>query len=89
MNFIWKDYSFEYAEKIEDFLDKEAFKYTSCEDGFNNFYTYWHNELGENSFCKLCLNQCAMNYQNRRKRNNIISIYSTYQSLKFWRCLDL
>ena len=37
MNFIWKDYSFEYAEKIEDFLDKEAFKYTSCEDGFNDF----------------------------------------------------
>ena len=56
MNFIWKDYSFEYAEKIEDFLDKEAFKYTSCEDGFNDFYTYWYNELGESNFwCKVIL----------------------------------
>lgn len=50
MNFIWNDYSAKYTEKIEAFLDEEAIKYTSCEDGFGDFYTYWHNELGENSF---------------------------------------
>ena len=56
MNFIWKDYSFEYAEKIEDFLDKEAILYTSCDNGFDNFYTYWHNELDEKRFwCKVII----------------------------------
>ena len=56
MNFVWNDYSSEYVKKIEAFLDEEAIKYTSCDDGFDNFYTYWYNELGESNFwCKVIL----------------------------------
>ena len=56
MNFAWNDYCYEYVEKIEAFLDKEAIKYTSCGNGFDDFYTYWHNELCESNFwCKVIL----------------------------------
>ena len=56
MNFAWNNYSSEYAEKIESFLDEEAIKYTSCDNGFHDFYIYWHNELGESNFwCKVIL----------------------------------
>lgn len=56
MNFAWNNYSSEYTEKIEAFLDEEAIKYTSCDNGFDDFYKYWHNELGESNFwCKVIL----------------------------------
>ena len=55
MNFIWEDYSSNYAEKIETFLDSKAIKYTGCEDGFENFYSYWKNELGADFWCKVVL----------------------------------
>ena len=55
MNFIWEDYSSKYTEKIETFLDSKAIKYTGCEDGFENFYSYWKNELGADFWCKVVL----------------------------------
>ena len=48
MNFAWNNYSSEHTEKIEAFLDKEAIKYTSCENGFDDFYTYWYNDVSRN-----------------------------------------
>ena len=53
MNYVWEDYSSKYAEKTETFLDSEAIKCTGCEDGFENFYSYWKNELGANFWCKI------------------------------------
>ncbi|MBQ4509778.1 MAG: GNAT family N-acetyltransferase [Clostridia bacterium] len=56
MKFVWKNYCKKYIETVDSFLDNEAIKYTSCDGGFNAFYTYWHNELGESKFwCKVIL----------------------------------
>ena len=55
MNYVWEDYSSKYSEKIEAFLDSEAIKYTGCEDGFDNFYSYWEEELRANFWCKVIL----------------------------------
>ena len=56
MKFVWKNYCKKYIETVDSFLDNEAIKYTSCDDGFNAFYSYWHNELGESNFwCKFIL----------------------------------
>lgn len=48
--FEWKDYSSEYSQIVELLLDKEAIKYTGCDESFESFYSYWLKELGQNNF---------------------------------------
>ena len=56
MTFTWENYRVERTdavETVEKLFDREAMRFTGCDDGFKAFYDYWYNELGENSFwCK-------------------------------------
>ena len=56
MTFIWENYRVERTdtvETVEKLFDREAMRFTGCDDGFKAFYDYWYNELGGESFwCK-------------------------------------
>lgn len=57
LKYGWVDYSKDYREIVESFLDDEAIKSTGCDDGFEAFYTYWMSEedtrLNENFWFKV------------------------------------
>ena len=57
MKYKWLDYSKNFAEIADSFLDKEAVRNTGCEEGFNTYFEYWMNEtetkLNENFWCKI------------------------------------
>ncbi len=59
MKFAWEDYSVTYKDVVETWLDEEAKRFTGCDDGFEEFYTYWVNEAdtkpGENFWAKIIL----------------------------------
>lgn len=63
MNFMWIDYSREFAETAESFLDVEAVKMTGIDEGFDDYYSYCANEentvLGENFWCKVIIKDNA------------------------------
>lgn len=48
--FVWKDYSADYAEKVEGLFDAEAIRFTGCDEGFGTFCEYWLSELGAEAF---------------------------------------
>ena len=56
MTFTWENYRVErtdIVETVEKLFDREAMRFTGCDDGFKAFYDYWYNELGgENFWCK-------------------------------------
>ena len=57
LKYGWADYSKDYRDVIESFLDDEAIQNTGCEDGFEAFYDYWIGEantrLNENFWFKV------------------------------------
>ena len=57
MTFVWRDYSPETMNYIEDWLDESAVKSTGLDEGFRAFYEYWASEgglvVGENYWCKV------------------------------------
>lgn len=57
--FAWEDYSSDYREVVEAWLDEEAKRFTGCDDGFEDYYNYWVNEVdtkvGENFWAKIIL----------------------------------
>lgn len=61
MKFTWNDYSATYKDVVETWLDGEAKRFTGCDDGFEEYYTYWVNEpdtkLGENFWAKIILQE--------------------------------
>lgn len=61
MKFTWDDYSATYKDVVETWLDGDAKRFTGCDDGFEEYYTYWVNEpdtkLGENFWAKIILQE--------------------------------
>lgn len=57
MKYDWKDYSKDYRDAVESFLDDEAIQNTGCDDGFEAFYDYWIGDadtrLNENFWFKV------------------------------------
>jgi RimJ/RimL family protein N-acetyltransferase len=59
MTYEWIDYSFEYKEMVDSWIDSEAEKFTGCDDGFDEYYKYWVTEpetkIGENFWAKIII----------------------------------
>ncbi len=59
MIFRWEDYSSEYADLVDSWLDSEAIRYTGCEDGWEEYFNYWKNhsdtQMGINFWGKIVL----------------------------------
>ncbi|MBQ8548145.1 MAG: GNAT family N-acetyltransferase [Lachnospiraceae bacterium] len=59
MKFTWEDYSATYKDIVETWLDEEAKKFTGCDDGFEEYYNYWINDvdtkLSENFWAKVII----------------------------------
>ena len=57
MQFTWIDYTKEYEETVESWMDDEAKRNTGCDDGWAEYLDYWMNEpgtrFGENFWCKM------------------------------------
>ncbi len=57
MNYQWIDYTDQYSRVVERWLDRTAKKYTGCDEGWDNFFTYWKNDdsqrAGENFWGKI------------------------------------
>jgi len=57
MKFEWVDYTTEYSRVVESWLDREAKRFTGCDDGWDDFFDYWCNEgdhkKGENFWDKV------------------------------------
>ena len=57
MSYVWLDYSHADAPTVEAFLDDAARRMTGCEDGWEDYYTYWENHpdthMGENFWAKV------------------------------------
>ena len=55
--FEWKDYSRDFEDTVNSFLDAEAVKNTGCDDGFNKYYEYWladkETVFNKNFWCKV------------------------------------
>lgn len=60
MLYHWLDYTPAHASVAESFMDGDARRFTGCEDGWEDYYTYWASHpdtlMGKNFWGKLvCL----------------------------------
>ena len=46
MKYTWIDYTNQYSSVVEPWLDREAKKYTGCDEGWDRYITYWKNDGG-------------------------------------------
>ncbi len=57
MAYPWIDYTPDHAPVAESFLDDTARRMTGCEDGWEDYYTYWATHpatrMGENFWAKV------------------------------------
>ncbi len=57
MRFKWIDYSEEYDDIVESWLDEEAVRLTGIDDGFREYFKYWISDsdtkYGENFWVKV------------------------------------
>jgi len=57
MRLKWFDYTNEYADIIESWLDDETIKNTGCNNGWDNYINYWRSDAqtrwNENFFVKI------------------------------------
>lgn len=59
MRFDWGDYTSEYKDVVDSWIDEDARRFTGCDEGFEKYYQYWVNEpdtkMGENFWVKIIL----------------------------------
>lgn len=59
MKYDYIDYSSEYKEIVDCWIDEAAKQFTGCDDGFDTYYQYWVNDpetrLGENFWVKIII----------------------------------
>ena len=57
MRYDWIDYSSSHKEMVDSWLDEDAMRFTGCDEGFDEYYSYWKNDpqtkLGENFWVKI------------------------------------
>lgn len=61
MKFNWIDYSSEYKEIADVWIDEDAKRFTGCDDGFDEYYNYWISDadtrIGENFWAKVIFSE--------------------------------
>lgn len=59
MRFKWIDYTSEYNDVVNSWIDEDAKRFTGCDKGFEEYYQYWINDpdtkVGENFWAKVIL----------------------------------
>lgn len=59
MKYTWIDYNSAYKEMVDSWLDKDARRFTGCDEGFEEYYQYWANDadtkIGENFWAKIII----------------------------------
>lgn len=59
MKYDWIDYTPEYKEIVDSWMDEDAKRFTGCDEGFDAYYQYWSNEPetkpGDNFWVKVII----------------------------------
>lgn len=59
MKYTWIDYTAQYKDVVDSWVDEDAKRFTGCDEGFDKYYQYWANEtetkLGENFWAKIII----------------------------------
>ena len=59
MKYTWIDYNSAYEKIVDSWLDEDAQRFTGCDEGFEEYYQYWVNDvntkLGENFWAKIII----------------------------------
>ncbi len=63
MKYDWIDYTSEYKDIVDSWLDEDAKRFTGCDEGFDEYYQYWVNDsetkLGDNFWAKIIIADAA------------------------------